>query len=62
MCVHTIQVLWHFLELSLILGLAQSSWTKLSVLGQKPLCWTVDGILLGDFPPVNTHRMLVCDV
>ena len=56
------QVLWHFVELSLGLVLAQSIWILFSVLGQKPLCWTVDVLLSWASPLVTTPGMLVWDV
>ena len=56
------QVPWCFLKLSLVLPWVPSSLANLTVLGQKPLCWSVDITLLWDSPPVNTPKMPVWDV
>ena len=62
LCVSATQVLWHSVKLNLALVLAQSPWILFSVLGQKPLCWTVDVSLPWASPLVTTPGMLVWDV
>ena len=57
--VYTLQVLFIFMVLSLALGLVPFFLKTLTVLDQKPMCWTVTISLHLDFLPVDTLRMLV---